>query len=92
MLATNYSLTNHIYIYKQDLALNDPQGFICHKTRPNQKTFPYISFIVKQSTEQNFPNKAQPGEMGTRTWKLKRGGSLNLTTSWSDMADSCLYI
>ena len=25
-------------MYKQDLALNDPQGLICHKTKPKQKT------------------------------------------------------
>ena len=37
MLPTNYSLINHIhmYMYKHDLALNDPQGLICHKTQPN---------------------------------------------------------
>ena len=23
-------------MYKQDLALNNPQGLICHKTQPNQ--------------------------------------------------------
>ena len=31
--------TNHIYLiymYKQDLALNNLQWFICHKTEPNQ--------------------------------------------------------
>ena len=25
-----------IYIYKEDLALNNPQELICHKTQPNQ--------------------------------------------------------
>ena len=25
-----------IYIYKEDLALNNPQWLICHKTQPNQ--------------------------------------------------------
>ena len=35
MLSTNYLLTN--CTYKQDLALNNPQGLICHKTtKPNQ--------------------------------------------------------
>ena len=31
--------TNHIYLmgmYKQDLAFNNQQWFICHKTQPNQ--------------------------------------------------------
>ena len=27
---------NHLYIYKQDLALNNLQCLICHKTKPNQ--------------------------------------------------------
>ena len=31
-----YLLTNHIvYMYKQDLALNNPQDLIGHKTQPN---------------------------------------------------------
>ena len=34
MLPTDYLLTNHIY--KQDLALNNLQGLICHKNQPNQ--------------------------------------------------------
>ena len=29
-LSTNYSLTNHIYKKKLDLALNNQQGLICH--------------------------------------------------------------
>ena len=31
--------TNHIYLvnmYKEDLALNNLQGLICHKIQPNQ--------------------------------------------------------
>ena len=37
MLSTNYSLTNciYIYIYIYDLALNNPQRLIYHKTQPN---------------------------------------------------------
>ena len=34
--------TNHIfniYIYKQDLALNNQQWLICYKTKPNQKEY-----------------------------------------------------
>ena len=31
-----------IYVYEQDLALNDPQGLICHKIQPNK------TFILKQ--------------------------------------------
>ena len=30
-----------IYIYKQDLALGDQQGFISHKTQPNQYIYIY---------------------------------------------------
>ena len=26
----------YTYMYKQDLALNNPQGLICNKTQPNQ--------------------------------------------------------
>ena len=36
ILSTNYSFTNHIYLmylYKQDLALNNLQVSICHKTQ-----------------------------------------------------------
>ena len=36
MLLTKRSLINMIYIYKQDLALNNPLGLICHKTQPKQ--------------------------------------------------------
>ena len=35
--------TNHlylIYMYKVDLALNNLQGLICHKTQPNQTNQP----------------------------------------------------
>ena len=35
----NNSLTNHIhliYMYDEDLALNNPQWLICHKTQSNQ--------------------------------------------------------
>ena len=37
MLSIKYLLTNHIYLiymYKQDMALNNLQGLICHKTQP----------------------------------------------------------
>ena len=37
MLPTNYSLTNPIYnVYKEEIALNNTQGMICHKTQPNR--------------------------------------------------------
>ena len=35
-LLKNYRFTNHIYMYKEDLALNNLQWLICHKTQPNQ--------------------------------------------------------
>ena len=25
---------SHVYVYEQDLTLNNPQGLICHKTQP----------------------------------------------------------
>ena len=28
----------NIYMYKQDLALNNLQGLVCHKTQTNQQT------------------------------------------------------
>ena len=37
MLPTNYLFTNHIYLiymYKQDLALNNLPRLVCHKTQP----------------------------------------------------------
>ena len=33
-----------IYMYKRDLVLNNLQGLICHKTKPNQ-TKPYILVV-----------------------------------------------
>ena len=39
---TNYSLTN--CVYKQDFALNNPQGLICHITQPNQSLVSILSF------------------------------------------------
>ena len=30
----NYSLTNHMHMYKQNLALNNLQGLIYHKVQP----------------------------------------------------------
>ena len=42
MFPTNYPFTNHIsriYTYKQDLALNNQQGLICHKIQPTNHYF-----------------------------------------------------
>ena len=45
MLPTNYSFRNHIYLiylYEQDLTINNLQELICHKTHPtNQPKFLY---------------------------------------------------
>ena len=35
-----------IYMYKEDLALSNLQGFICHKTQPNQIL--YIQYICME--------------------------------------------
>ena len=45
--AINKMFTNHIYLirmYKQDLALNNLQWLICHKTKPNLM---YQAYCVK---------------------------------------------
>ena len=34
-----------IYMYKENLALNNPQSFICHKTQPNQTNVKIIRMI-----------------------------------------------
>ena len=49
------------------------------------------TIVEKQSIKQTFPNKAHPWGMDIRTQKPKRGSSLNPTTHWLYMADSCLY-
>ena len=40
------NLIYSIYMYKGDLALNDLQWLICHKTQPNQIL--YIQYICKK--------------------------------------------
>ena len=47
MLSSNYLFTNYIYIYiyKQDLALNNIQRLICHK-KHNQLTIYYIHITI----------------------------------------------
>ena len=37
-------LESYIYMYKKDLALNNLQWLICHKTQPNQGTKQIFSF------------------------------------------------
>ena len=44
-----------IYMYKQDLALNDLQWLICHKTQPNQTNFhSFVGFQVFLSNTNNY--------------------------------------
>ena len=41
--------TNHlylIYMYKPDLALNNLQWFICHKTKRNQRNYSHVIIII----------------------------------------------
>ena len=33
---------SYIYVYKLDLALDNPQWSICHKTEPNQISYIYV--------------------------------------------------
>ena len=51
LLPTNYSFTNHIiYMYKQDLALDNLQCLICCKTQPTKtmiESSPVFTFFVR---------------------------------------------
>ena len=51
ILLPNYTYFN-IYIYKQDLALNNLQGLICCKTQPTKKrkTYPITWFGHRGTT------------------------------------------
>ena len=40
-------------MYKKDLALNDPQWLICHKTKPNQII--YIQYMYEKDLPLNIP-------------------------------------
>ena len=44
----NQTKPHHIYIYKEDLGLNNLQSLICHKIQPNQIicTFIFTFFVV----------------------------------------------
>ena len=46
-LSTNYSPTNHMGAYKQDLKLNNSQGLIYYKT--SQLTYNCVQIIIKRS-------------------------------------------
>ena len=50
----NYSFINHIYLIytdKQDLALNNQQGFICRKTKPTNPTNQGVIVLYAEVTE-----------------------------------------
>ena len=52
MLPTNYPFINYIYIYKQNLPLNNPEGLICHKTQStNQPYFPTMMALALNNTD-----------------------------------------
>ena len=36
-----------IYMYKEDLALNNLQRLICHQIQPNQSIFFHVSYSLK---------------------------------------------
>ncbi len=60
--------TNHsISMYKEDLALNNLQWLICHKTQPNQMIYSIymykedlalnnLKWLICHKTKQNSPN------------------------------------
>ena len=50
-MPSNQTKPNHIYLiymYKEDLALNNPQWLICHKIKPNL-TKPNQGEVIKLS-------------------------------------------
>ena len=49
----------YIYIYKQDLALNKPQGFICHKIPTNQPKTNFESILLDRGG--GLCDSSQPG-------------------------------
>ena len=48
MLPANYLLTNYIYIYIYiyDLALNNPQELICHKTQLSNQSC-QVNYLIE---------------------------------------------
>ena len=49
---TKSNQTYLIYMYKEDLALNNQQWLICHKTKPNTKDN-YSWIIIKDQRDQS---------------------------------------
>ena len=49
IFSINYAIINHVY--KEDLALNNQQGLIYHKTQPNQIL--YIQYMYKENLALN---------------------------------------
>ena len=43
MLPINHLLTNHVYMNKEDLALNSLQGLIWHKNKSNHMDVPLLA-------------------------------------------------
>ena len=56
-----------MYMYKEDLALNNLQWLICHKTQPNQtiSTLPY--FEKKEKRKKESKMKSSLSEIGKET-------------------------
>ena len=46
----NIHISNHIYIYIDDLALNNLQWLICHETQPNHSIYIGCKTVEKYST------------------------------------------
>ena len=44
----------YVCVCKQDLALNNPQGLICHKTQPNQTKNLFSGLNVRTEIEMLF--------------------------------------
>ena len=56
-----------IYMYKENLALKNLQGLICHKTQPNQNHI-YLIYMYKEDLALNnlqwlIGNKTQPNQI-----------------------------
>ena len=49
LLSTNYLLTDNIYLiymFKQDLVLNNLQGLICHKAQPIDPSMDLLIYTI----------------------------------------------